>query len=336
MMLAQAPSVSVNARTNRAFFARHPERGGRPILRDEPGLVREWFAIRAQLAREAPSEPQYINAAMAPGSTPCRVEDPFPPSLHKPGVPCAPDGRKCWPSEGWVDLVDADMPCNDETRRHPAAYAAILDYFNVAHPGNARYARTPKDTFCNIYVHDVTRAMRASIPHWIRDPAQTAHKPVGWRELGANATFDWINAVGRNAGWFPIDRAMIDWILRQQAAPQSLPFAGGVLPAGIATAGARIAAQPHPNAALLQQDAYVAQQFANQGLPTAITWKNPGQGAGHVGMVRPEHPSARGVVVSGGRFAPLSAQAGAENYESRPAMWISWRGFEKRQFWVHT
>lgn len=332
---------NVNALTNRAFFARHPERRGRPIGRDEPHLVREWMAIRESLQQSPPASaavpaaPLRSSPALAIGVSSCPVEDPFPMSIHKRGSACVPQGRKCWPNEGWVDIIDSDMPCNDESQRSPAAYIAVLDYFNVAHPANARYVRTARDTFCNIYVHDVTRAMRASIPHWIRDPAQTGHKPIGRRELNANATFDWINAMGRSVGWIPIDRAMIDWINRQQTLGQSIPFPQGVIPAGIAAAGARIAALPHPDPRLPQQDAYVSQHFANLGLPTVIVWKNPTGGPGHVAMVRPESAAARGIVHSSGLFTPLSAQAGAQNYDSRPATWIASQKYRSRQLWVH-
>ena len=182
------PRVTANAQTNRIFFARHPERRGRPISPAEPQLVREWLAIRESLRQAppigaaVPAMAERSSPALAVGMSSCPIEDPFPMSIHKPGSGCGPQGRKCWPAEGWVDIIDSDMPCNDESRRSPVAYVAVLDYFNVAHPGNARYAGTARDTFCNIYVHDVTRAMRASIPHWIRDPAQTGHKPIGWRE----------------------------------------------------------------------------------------------------------------------------------------------------------
>ena len=43
-----------NLLTNLVFFHRHPERGGRALLRDEPGyadLSREWMAIRDTIVR---------------------------------------------------------------------------------------------------------------------------------------------------------------------------------------------------------------------------------------------------------------------------------------------
>ncbi|HTP98165.1 MAG TPA: hypothetical protein VMN56_02485 [Casimicrobiaceae bacterium] len=334
MFAAPFPSATrdLNARTDRAFFARHPERAGIPLGRNEPALVREWKAIREALARQSYARPPWTPPSVAAVGGACPPEDPFPAALRTPGRPCASGGRRCWPNEGWRDIADADMPCSNAARRNPATYDAILDYFNVAHPGNARYARTPKDTYCNIYVHDVTRAMGASIPHWVRDPAQTAHKPLGWRELGANATCDWLNAVGRPSGWLLVDGAMLDAVARLRAAPGG-PLAVGLTP-GVARAIARVAASAHPDPRLLRQDAYIAQQLANQGLPVVISWK-ASAGPGHVAMVRPETATAHGRVHVSGLFIPRSAQAGAENYESKPAAWIAMDRYRTRQLWVH-
>ena len=108
----------LNARTDRAFMARHPERDGRPIRLDETALVREWRAIRAALAQQRASLPLPLSPLPATGGT-CAPEDPFRAALRTPGRPCASDGRKCWPNEGWRDIADADMPCSSEARRSP-------------------------------------------------------------------------------------------------------------------------------------------------------------------------------------------------------------------------
>src|SRR6185503_20779706 len=50
------------------------------------------------------------------------------------------------------------------------------DYFNVGNTTtveNPRYRRVPNGpTYCNIYVHDVTRALWSSIPHWVQARGQ--------------------------------------------------------------------------------------------------------------------------------------------------------------------
>jgi hypothetical protein len=174
--------------------------------------------------------------------------------------------------------------------------------------------RKPGSTYCNIYAHDVTRALRASIPHWLQDPRQTRDPPRGWRELSANATYDWLLASGSAAGWVRIDPALIDWVNQQFNRRQSLPYPGGRLTPGILAAGARVSAQSHRNPSLLRQDSYIAQQFANLGLPTVVVLKRPGR-HGHIAMVRPETQAHRGELRSG-VFMPRSAQAGKTNCDN--------------------
>jgi hypothetical protein len=338
---AIAAGVRNEARlTNVLFHARHPELRGRRILPGETALAQEWRMLRERVVRPAlargPAIPGAVPAAapvpgVEPGA-PCAKEDPVPDSMHTRGRPCAPDGRKCWPREAWNDILDSDMPCNGEDQRSPAAYNTVLDYFNVEHPQNLRYVKddTIPATYCNIYVHDVTRAMRASIPHWVRD--LTA--PKGRRELDANATFDWLLRYGASIGWIRIDSALTDWVNQQFNRRQSLPFVGGVLPAGILRAGNRIAAASHANPSLLRQDSYLAQQFADLGLPTVIAARNPNpRRPGHVAMVRPETPALRGALHSSGVFLPLSAQAGGRNFEKGLARWIV--DYPNRLFFVH-
>ena len=356
---AEAPVTADVARlTDIEFQRRHPELGGRRIHAGETRLAEEWRVIRDRvvrpaLARGAPppvrapaprTPPQMApqpGVAMA-GS--CAKEDPLADRQHQLGTRCGPDGRKCWPRQAWLDILDPDMPCNGEDRRSPAAYSAVLDYFNVEHPNNHRYQPGGGNTYCNIYVHDVTRAMRASIPHWVRDPSQT-QPPVGWRELSANATFDWLQRHAAGAGWVRIHAVVIEWLNQQFNRRQSIPFPGNALPRGLALAGGRVAAASHADPTLLRDDGYIAQQFANLGLPTVIAWFNPRTNcgaqknrpcSGHVAMVRPETMALRGELRAAGHsrvFVPRSAQAGRTNRDNCLATWIL--KAQDRQFWVH-
>jgi len=132
----------------------------------------------------------------------------------------------------------------------------------------------------------------------------------------------------------PIDRALLQFVDRSRLLRQGVPPPPG-LSAAVANAAARIAATAHPDPRLLRLDGYLAQQFANLGLPVVISWKNPLPRPGHVAMVRPETGSARGVVHASGVFLPRSAQAGAENYQDKPAYWIASGRYLTRQLWVH-
>ena len=64
-----------------------------------------------------------------------------------------------------------------------------------------RYARTTKDTWCNIFVWDVTRAMGAEIPHWV-DVATGAPAGVGkGKELRVDGIHAWLAEHGSVYGW---------------------------------------------------------------------------------------------------------------------------------------
>lgn len=49
--------------------------------------------------------------------------------------------------------------------RHPLLYSAIINQFGVE--TNPRYRPRNNNTYCNIFVWDVSSAMGAEIPHWI-------------------------------------------------------------------------------------------------------------------------------------------------------------------------
>lgn len=342
--------------TDALFHTRHPERRGRPIRRDEAGLAAEWRTIRDRLVRPVlrdgglatplgpgvrRPEPPWPQRALGPVPSPargatgtCPIEDPLPNAARPVGTVCGADGRKCWPARGRaLDLTDPDLPCTNQ--RSPRAYRAVLDYFNVADTGNLRYAREANHTFCNIYVHDVTRTLRASIPHWVRDPRQTRERPVGWNELNANATFDWLVREGPRAGWMPVDATLCSALHRMGVSADGSNPAIDRLPVPLAVAARRIAAARHVDPALLLQDGYVAQQFANLGFPCVIAWRNTSGRAGHLAMVRPESPGSAGVLHASGMYLPRSSQAGGENFTDRPARWIAGSEFRTRRFFIH-
>jgi peptidoglycan hydrolase-like protein with peptidoglycan-binding domain len=239
------------------------------------------------------------------------------------GVPCANGRGKCWKS-ATRDIIDADAPWNHPSNRSAANYARVLDYLNVENEQNQRYARRQRadgkwSTYCNIYAHDATRMMWASIPHWIPD----VRKSIGWNELSANRTFDWMKSNSRTIGWVHIDDRMCQWLREQLARQQSIPYSDPSVPEPLLIAGSQISASNHSDPGLLSQPSYVAQQFANLGLPTVIIFKNPKTGrSGHLAMVRPETANSRGQMKRN-RFVPRSAQAGAKNFRDALATWIT-------------
>lgn len=239
------------------------------------------------------------------------------------GGTCGSRRGKCWPESGKSrDVIDADVPWNNSANRSAANYEAVLDYFNVGNRKrtqpvslleNARYRPTFNvqkkrwSTWCNIYMHDVTRAMWASVPHWVQQRGK-------WNELTANATFDWLRTAGPARGWIQIDARVCGWIRQQNQTRASVPRPDPAITDSLSIAAQQIAAEQHPNQALLLQPSYIAQQFANRGLPVVAALKNTG-GIGHVAMVRPERGKNVGVVGKRhGKFVPRTAQAGGSNW----------------------
>ena len=83
---------------------------------------------------------------------------------------------------------------------------AVIDSFNVQ--DNPRYQvnrQGRNETYCNIYVSDVTRALGAEVPHYAD---KTTGQPVSSGEnaiaMNANRMNDWLNGIGRNYGWVKV------------------------------------------------------------------------------------------------------------------------------------
>jgi peptidoglycan hydrolase-like protein with peptidoglycan-binding domain len=116
------------------------------------------------------------------------------------------DGTK--PAPGTTNTNAArptDPPVRgDPARRNASTYNNVINQFAVGN--NPRY--TPRDssgdgvrdTFCNIFVWDVTKAMGAEIPHWVDGKGNPTGVGQG-RELSANGTVDWLHQNGNRHGW---------------------------------------------------------------------------------------------------------------------------------------
>jgi hypothetical protein len=310
-----------NKLTNTLFFARHPELSGQKLSSGLPNysqLSQEWVQIRNTIVRPAlSSSGSSSSSGLAIGTS----SNPDRPPTEGPlkgitGYTCR-SGKKCWDKAKSADIVDNDAPWNKPTNRSATNYAKVLDYLNVGEPSpgntvvkpseNPRYRQTSRSTFCNIYVHDATRMMWASIPHWIQ-------RSRGPNEINANDTVTWLGRNANSIGWFKIETQLINWINQQANQKISLSFQGPSLPNNLIMAGQRISAGNYSDPSLLNQASFIAQQFANLGLPTAAVWKNP-TGIGHVAMIRPESDGKTGKIVAG-IFIPRSAQAGAKNFSN--------------------
>ncbi|MCS6885115.1 MAG: peptidoglycan-binding protein [Acidobacteriota bacterium] len=87
---------------------------------------------------------------------------------------------------------------NDPSQRSAENYANVINQFAVAN--NPRYTPREGNTYCNIYMWDVTRAMKAEIPHWVDRNGNPTGVGQG-RELDANATHRWMHEHGARFGW---------------------------------------------------------------------------------------------------------------------------------------
>ncbi len=107
------------------------------------------------------------------------------------------------PVDAWRPSTPAivSVPGN----RNPSLYRQVLDQFNVE--SNKRYAvnkNGKNDTYCNIYLWDVTKAMGAEIPHYTNpNTGEPMHPPnnKGAISMNANRINDWLNKHGTTYGW---------------------------------------------------------------------------------------------------------------------------------------
>jgi hypothetical protein len=85
----------------------------------------------------------------------------------------------------------------DSGVRRPILLMKVVDQFRVE--TTSRYQPKDGQTFCNIYLWDVTRALGAEIPHWIEVGDMEGGTPVR-HELNINHTIQRLEA-GLVEGW---------------------------------------------------------------------------------------------------------------------------------------
>lgn len=115
------------------------------------------------------------------------------------------------PSNSWVPVPTFNYT-SDPSRRSPDLYDLCCRQFAVE--TDIRYQRghdptQPKQTYCNIYLWDCTRALGCEIPHWVYLDGRPAPMGHGNRELSANGTCEWLRVYGSTYGWQPADMLMV-------------------------------------------------------------------------------------------------------------------------------
>jgi LysM repeat protein len=106
---------------------------------------------------------------------------------------------------------------NSPGQRDAGIYSQLINQFAVG--DNPRYLAGHGETYCNIFVWDVTRAMAAEVPHWIDSAGNIAAPGApGANEININGGVNWMRSHGvPNHGWRSANAAQA-----QDAANQGL------------------------------------------------------------------------------------------------------------------
>ncbi len=110
---------------------------------------------------------------------------------------------------------------NTAENRNANEYAKVINQFDVENNGRYKVNKQGKgDTYCNIFVWDVTKAMGAEIPHYYK---KTTGEPVSYEnrkaenasEMTANAMMDWMLKDGEKYGWKQVSAAQAQMYANQ-------------------------------------------------------------------------------------------------------------------------
>lgn len=148
-----------------------------------------------------------IPPVTAPPTNP--ISPPTPPPIIPPTPnPTSPpnkwDGHNPAPGTSPKPWLPVDAPVQNQIgERHSQTYEQVINQFGVG--TNSRYEKNSQgkgETYCNIFVWDVTKAMGAEIPHWVDKQGNPVSPGVsGSRELSANGSIGWLESHGQSNGW---------------------------------------------------------------------------------------------------------------------------------------
>ncbi|MCL2392047.1 MAG: hypothetical protein FWC66_05485 [Oscillospiraceae bacterium] len=153
--------------------------------------------------------------ATLPGFNPVALDSDDRQVFHRSLLALSDTGQAILPIEAWRPATPAIT--SDASNRSPEIYRAVVDQFRVETAERYRPFRNG-NTFCNIFVWDVTRAMGAEVPHYT-DPVtgDPMFYPdvVGARSMGAIATCQWLRSHGERFGWREVDAQTAQWHANQ-------------------------------------------------------------------------------------------------------------------------
>lgn len=115
-------------------------------------------------------------------------------------------GGAILPEDAWKPISPAVV--STPNNRSPEKLRQVIDQFSVETSHRYQPYRRGNDTYCNIFLWDVTTALNCEIPHFI-DPVTGGPRQYpdlkGAVELGAVQTEDWLVQHGPSYGWWETD-----------------------------------------------------------------------------------------------------------------------------------
>jgi hypothetical protein len=113
-----------------------------------------------------------------------------------PTPPAEPVGAQIRP---WIP-VTAPITSGPGDRRAPLLDLVIRQFQVAVNPRYRQNQMGRSETYCNIFLWDVTRALSCEIPHWVIGDGEIS-SPGNGRELDANGVVAWLNRCGPRNGW---------------------------------------------------------------------------------------------------------------------------------------
>ena len=94
---------------------------------------------------------------------------------------------------------------SDVTDRDKDLLDKVIKQFDVKNsPRYRRNQQGKNETYCNIFLWDVTIALNTEIPHWVDANNNATTTLKGARELNANSIVNWMKTYGVQRGWTPV------------------------------------------------------------------------------------------------------------------------------------
>jgi len=179
-----------------------------------------------------------------------------------PALPDQPVGADVKP---WL-LVTPAITSNPGNRSRDLLERVIRQFRVATNPRYRQNQQGRGETYCNIFVWDVTRALGCEVPHWVDAGGQPVAPGQG-RELDANGVCRWLRDHGPRHGWKPVS----DWLALLEANAGRPALAvwenpGGIGHVAVVRPGTRDAARGVPIAqagAINFDDGYLKDGFGS-------------------------------------------------------------------------